>query len=67
MSMENMGVAAQWRNEADAENPAGPLFAGGEFAASDIISATDLVTTTPACETTHCGTACSGSAGNPCC
>ena len=67
ISMEDTGLAAQWRSDADAGNPAGPLFSGGEFAVSDIISATDLMSTTPACETTHCGTACSGSAGQLCC
>ncbi|MCP3097390.1 DUF6229 family protein [Myxococcus sp. K15C18031901] len=53
-------LVEQWRNMADDNNPAGPLFVGGEFAESDII-----------CETTtgsgKCGTACSGSRTLMCC
>lgn len=30
---------AQWRTSAGADNPAGPLFASGAFAESDIIEA----------------------------
>jgi hypothetical protein len=50
-------LVAQWRNQAD-DNPAGPLFAAGEFAEADIVNATPGIT---------CGTACSGSIGHPCC
>lgn len=53
-------LVEQWRNNADAENPAGPLFIGGEFTEADII-----------CETTtisgRCGTACTGSLTRYCC
>ena len=50
-------LVAQWRtNEQD--NPAGPLFAAGEFAEADIVNATHGLT---------CGTACSGSLHHPCC
>lgn len=65
MSISNM--VDSWRNDADADSPAGPLFSGGEFAAADIVSATDLTSTVPACLTTRCGTACSGSAQGLCC
>ena len=51
-------LVAQWRNQAEQDNPAGPLFAAGEFAEADIVNATPGIT---------CGTACSGSVGHPCC
>ena len=48
----------QWRNGVQ-DNPAGPLFAAGEFAEADIVNATsDFIT--------RCS-GCSGSAGHPCC
>ena len=50
-------LVAQWRNQ-EQDNPAGPLFAAGEFAEADIVNATPGIT---------CGTACSGSIGHPCC
>jgi hypothetical protein len=50
-------LVAQWRNQTE-DNPAGPLFAAGEFAEADIVNATPGIT---------CGTACSGSTGHPCC
>lgn len=50
-------LVEQWRNRED-DNPAGPLFAAGEFAEADIVNATPKIT---------CGTACSGSVGHPCC
>jgi hypothetical protein len=37
-------IASQWREDAGSENPAGPLFAGGEFAAADIVSASEPTT-----------------------
>lgn len=53
-------LVAQWRASADASNPAGPLFIGGEFAEADIV-----------CETTgisgKCGTGCTGSITRICC
>lgn len=33
-------LVAQWRNWEHQDNPAGPLFAAGEFAESDIVNAT---------------------------
>lgn len=41
----NGNLAAQWRNHADATNPAGALFAGNEFAEADIVGGTDLAMT----------------------
>ncbi|NZA28241.1 hypothetical protein H0E84_17845 [Luteimonas sp. SJ-92] len=53
-------LVAQWRSNAQAGNPAGPLFVSGEFAEADIV-----------CETGtgsgQCGTACSGSLTRMCC
>ena len=53
------------------ENPAGPLFAAGEFAESDItmeaiFAASGCPGTTPQ-TTDACGTACTYSAGRQCC
>jgi hypothetical protein len=51
-------LVAQWRN-GEQDNPAGPLFAAGEFAEADILNATaDFYT--------WCS-GCSGSYGHPCC
>ena len=50
-------LVAQWRNQ-EQDNPAGPLFAAGEFAEADIVNATPVIT---------CGTACSGSFTRQCC
>jgi hypothetical protein len=33
-------LVARWRNGAGQDNPAGPLFAAGEFAEADIVNAT---------------------------
>ena len=33
-------LIAQWRNHENQNNPAGPLFAAGEFAEADIVNAT---------------------------
>jgi hypothetical protein len=52
-------LVAQWRNRAEQDNPAGPLFAAGEFAEADIVNAT--------AEFITCGTACSGSFTRQCC
>ena len=49
---------AQWRNGREQGNPAGPLFAAGQFAEAEIVSATPTIT---------CGTACSGSWTRECC
>ena len=53
------GLVAQWRNQVADDNPAGPLFAAGEFAEADIVNATTEFIT-------RCS-GCSGSAGHPCC
>lgn len=37
-------LAAEWRNRAGQNNPAGPLFAAGEFAEADIVNATAKAT-----------------------
>jgi len=51
-------LVAQWRN-GEHDNPAGPLFAAGEFAEADIVNAsTEFIT--------RCS-GCSGSFGHPCC
>ena len=51
-------LVAQWRN-GEQDNPAGPLFAAGEFAEADIVNAsTEFIT--------RCS-GCSGSFGRPCC
>ena len=52
-------VVEQWRNLEEQDNPAGPLFAAGEFAEADIANATSEFIT-------RCS-ACSGSLGHPCC
>lgn len=56
-----------WRNYADVDSPAGPLFVSGEFAESDIASSTNVLTAGVLCNSGRCGTVCSGSAGHPCC
>ncbi len=50
----------QWRTDADASNPAGPLFAGGEYAEADIVG--DVIHITG-----QCGTGCSASRTHYCC
>jgi hypothetical protein len=56
--LDGAALVAQWRNHGQ-DNPAGPLFAAGEFAESDIVNATSEFAT-------KCS-ACTGSTGNPCC
>ena len=56
---DGAALVAQWRNDGEQGNPAGPLFAAGEFAEADIVNATSEFIT-------RCS-ACSGSAGHPCC
>ena len=65
--MSERSAADRWRDGACSDNPAGPLFAGGEFAQADIVSASDMLTVTPMCQTIACGTNCSGSARYLCC
>ena len=55
---DGVELVAQWRDQGNQDNPAGPLFAAGEFAEADIVNAAIKIT---------CGTACSGSVGHPCC
>jgi Family of unknown function (DUF6229) len=54
-------LVAAWRvGDADVDNPAGPLFSGGEHAEADI-------TMTGPGQSGRCGTACSGSSKYQCC
>lgn len=39
----------QWRTDSSADSPAGPLFLGGDYVESDIVSSTMMSTTTFAC------------------
>jgi hypothetical protein len=57
-TLEGDDLIAAWRSQADENNPAGPLFAGGEFVEADIIG--DVTAST-------CGTGCSGSRTHYCC
>ena len=57
-TFEGAELVAEWRNLGEQNNPAGPLFAAGEFAEADIVAATPFIT---------CGTACSGSFTRQCC
>jgi len=51
-------LVAQWRISADEDNPAGPLYTGGDYAEADIITATFTLTThcssCTASRTVHC-------------
>jgi hypothetical protein len=57
-TLSSAELVALWRNGGEQENPAGPLFAAGDYAEADI--------TTSDCIST-CGTACSGSRTRYCC
>jgi hypothetical protein len=59
-NVQGIDLVEQWRNEANSENPAGPLFIGGEFTEADIICETGTISG-------RCGTACSGSRTLLCC
>lgn len=61
---QEANVVAQWRNSADAGNPAGPLFVSGEYAEADIVSDKQRATMFTLC---GCGTACTGSQTLQCC
>lgn len=61
INTENLDLAAQWRDAVDAGNPAGGLFAAGEFAESDIVGEVNRNTLG------GCGTVCTGSATRYCC
>ncbi len=59
-TLSGVELVALWRNGEGQNNPAGPLFAAGEFAEAEIVydcSGGGL---------TRCS-GCSGSAGHPCC
>jgi hypothetical protein len=60
MNKSSNAVVSEWRNNAEQGNPAGPLFASGQFAQADIV-----------CETWNgsgqCGTACTQSIDRMCC
>ena len=58
-SLDGAELVEQWRNEGEQDNPAGPLFAAGEFAEADIVNAT--------AEITWGCSSCSGSFTHPCC
>lgn len=53
-------LVSQWRTAANEDNPAGPLFAGGEYVEADIIG--DILNITG-----QCGTGCSASRTHLCC
>ncbi len=54
------GIAAQWRESAEGENPAGPLYMGGEFAEADMVGGklANALTLHSTCCGTHSGTYC---------
>ncbi len=62
MSNTETNLAAQWRDGADIDNPAGPLFAGGEYVAADIVAAAEPTTLGG-----HPPSACTGSHTISCC
>jgi hypothetical protein len=53
-------LAAMWRSSAGPDNPAGPLYTGGQYAQADLTQRTGT-------GTGHCGTACSYSYTRYCC
>ncbi len=59
-NVQGIDLVEQWRTEANTENPAGPLFIGGEFTEADIICETGTISG-------RCGTGCSGSRTLMCC
>ena len=49
-TLDGAELVAQWRDHGEQDNPAGPLFAAGEFAESDIVNATsEFVTRCSSC------------------
>jgi hypothetical protein len=58
--MDGEALALRWRGTADADNPAGPLYAAGEFAEADIVAGPDL-------PTHHGCSDCTASRGVDCC
>jgi hypothetical protein len=59
-------VVDRWRTSADGDNPAGPLFASGRFAATDIASPGASRSLTFDTCLRHCST-CTASRGFQCC
>jgi hypothetical protein len=59
-TVDGEGLAMRWRDAADADNPAGPLYAAGEFAEADIVAGPDVVTL-------HGCSACTASRNIDCC
>jgi len=57
-TLDGAELVAQWRTQGEEDNPAGPLFAAGEFAETDIVNAAPGWT---------CGTYCTGSIRVQCC
>ena len=60
--MKNEELVARWRNGGEQNNPAGPLFVAGKFAEADITNGCG-----EPCNTTICGTNCTGSGICFCC
>lgn len=60
MAKYEADFVALWRAQAGTGNPAGPLYAGGEFAVADMISEATPITE-------RCGTICTGSLDKQCC
>ena len=58
-TIDSAELVAQWRNQGELDNPAGPLFAAGEFAEADIVNSTAEFWT-------RCS-ACTGSSPVHCC
>lgn len=58
-SLESAELVAQWRDQENQDNPAGPLYAAGEFAEAEIVNASSEFIT-------RCS-ACSGSLHIECC
>ncbi len=59
--MEHQALIENWRDEADMENPAGPLFAGGDYAEADIVGRSETGISLV------CGTVCTGHSTKVCC
>ncbi|HEY1629960.1 MAG TPA: DUF6229 family protein [Rhizomicrobium sp.] len=59
--MGSKQLIENWRDTADDNNPAGGLFASGEYAEADIVGRS------AAAESLICGTACTGHSTKVCC
>ena len=51
-------VGERWVLSAEGDNPAGPLFAGGEYAAADIVGSATRSTACSACSGSHTASCC---------